>query len=119
MMRRDSTSGRHAIGCHAPCSVIHSSTSARALARAMPDSAARRWRNQPKPNIAVAHSSDGGVHLENRAAVADHDFAGEGEAAGIDFAGAGRVGGAQILRRDQQPVGFERQAAASAAPDGH
>ena len=53
-----------------------------------------------------AHSSDGGVDLERRAAVADHDLAGEGEAAGIDFAGAGRVGGAQVLRRDQQPVGL-------------
>ncbi len=47
-------------------------------------------------------------HLEWRAAVADHDLAGEGEAAGIDLAGAGRVGGAQVLRRDQQPVGAGR-----------
>ena len=58
------------------------------------------------------------LHLENRAAVADHDFAGEGEAAGIDFGRARGVGGAQILRRDQQPVGLERRAAASAAADG-
>ena len=50
------------------------------------------------------------LHLEDRTAVADHDFAGEGEAAGIDFAGAGGVGRAQVLRRDQQPVGLERQA---------
>ena len=61
MTRRDSTSGRQASGCHAPCNVIHSSIKARALARVMPDSAARRWRNQPKPNSAVAHSSDGGA----------------------------------------------------------
>ncbi len=61
MIRRDSTSGRHATGCHEPCSAIHSSTSARALARAMPDSAARRWRSQLKPKTSVAHSSDGGV----------------------------------------------------------
>src|SRR6185503_8429296 len=43
--------------------------------------------------------------LERRAAVADHDLAGKGEAAGIDFARAGAVGGAQVLRRDQQAVG--------------
>ena len=46
------------------------------------------------------------LDLERRAAVADHDLAGEGEAAGVDFAGAGRVGGAQVLRRDQQAVGL-------------
>ena len=49
--------------------------------------------------------------LERRAAVADHDLAGEGETAGVDFAGAGAVGGAQILRRDQQPVGLARDEA--------
>ena len=48
-------------GCQEPCSVIHSSTSARALARVMPDLAARRWRSQEKPSSAVAHSSDGGA----------------------------------------------------------
>ena len=56
-------------------------------------------------------------HLENGAAVADHDFAGEGETAGIDFARAGGVGGAQILRRDQQPVGFVRRKRPGAAAD--
>ena len=61
MMRRDSTSGRQASGCQEPCSAIHSSISARALARVMPDSAARRWRSQPKPNSAAAQSSDGGA----------------------------------------------------------
>ncbi len=86
--------------------MIHSSTSARALARVMPDSAARRCRSQPKPSSATAQSSDGGVDLERRAGVADHDLAGEDEAAGIDLAGAGGVGGAQVLRRDQQPVGL-------------
>ena len=49
------------------------------------------------------------LHFEDRAAVADHDLAGEGEAAGIDFGGARGVGGAQILRRDQEPVGLERR----------
>ena len=49
------------------------------------------------------------LHFEDRAAVADHDLAGEGKAAGIDFGGAGGVGGAQVLRRDQQPIGLERQ----------
>ena len=45
-------------------------------------------------------------HFKGRSAVADHDLAGEGETPGIDFAGAGGVGGAQILRRDHQPVGL-------------
>ena len=93
--------------------MIHSSTSARALARVMPDSAARRWRSQLKPSSAAAQSSDGGVTSNGERGVADHDLAGEDEAAGIDLARAGGVGGAQILRRDQQPVGragTERQA---------
>ena len=47
------------------------------------------------------------LHLEDRAAVADHDLAGEGEAAGIDFGGQRGVGRAQILRRDQEAVGLE------------
>ena len=37
--------------------------------------------------------------------MAGHDLAGEHEAAGIDFGGAGGIGGAQIMRRDDQPVG--------------
>jgi hypothetical protein len=53
-------SGCQPSACQPPCSDIHSSTSARALARVMPDSTARRWRSQPKPNKACAHSSDGG-----------------------------------------------------------
>ena len=61
MMRRAMISGCQATGSHAPCTVIHSSTSARALARVMPDSAARRWRSQPKPSRIAAHSSDGGA----------------------------------------------------------
>ncbi len=61
MMRRATISGRHAIGCQEPCSVIHSSTSARALARVIADSAARRWRSQPKPRRLSAHSSEGGT----------------------------------------------------------
>ena len=102
----------------APCSVIHSSTSARALARVMADSAARRWRSQPKPSSVVGPFVRRRLDLERRAAVADHDLAGEGEAAGIDFARAGRVGGAQVLRRDQQPVGVAGARSASAAADG-
>ncbi len=47
-------------------------------------------------------------HLEGRPAVADHDFAGERKPAGIDFAGAGCVGGAQILRCNDQAVGLAR-----------
>ena len=91
-----------------PCSAIHSSTSARALARVMAESAARRWRSQPKPSSDVGPFLRRRRHLERRAAVADHDLAGEREAAGIDFAGAGRVGGAQILRRDDEAVGLAR-----------
>ena len=48
------------------------------------------------------------LHFENRAPIANHDLAGEGETSGIDFAGARGVGGAQILRRDHQPVGLAR-----------
>ena len=59
-MRRAITSGRQATGPGALRGLIHSSTSARALARVMPKSAARRWRSQPKPSSATAHSSDGG-----------------------------------------------------------
>jgi hypothetical protein len=54
-------SGRQATVSDALCSDIHSSTSARALARVIPDSAARRWRSQPKPNSTSDHSSDGGI----------------------------------------------------------
>src|SRR5881227_2250244 len=60
MIRRASTSGRQASGCQEPCNEIHSSTSARALARVMADSAARKCRSQPKPSRPAAHSSDGG-----------------------------------------------------------
>ena len=106
MTRRATTSARQAIGSCELLSVIHSSTSARALARVMPDSAARRWRSQPKPSSATAQSSDGGGDLERRTGIADHDLAGEHEAAGIDLARAGRVGGAQVLRRDDEAVGL-------------
>jgi hypothetical protein len=61
MMRRATTSGRHAIALRAPLMPIHSSTRAQAFARAMADSAARRCRSHPKPNRAAAQSSDGGV----------------------------------------------------------
>ena len=42
--------------------------------------------------------------LERRAGIADHHLAGKDKASGIDFAGPGGVGGAQVLRRDQQVV---------------
>ncbi|GAA0008328.1 hypothetical protein BRDID11002_83350 [Bradyrhizobium diazoefficiens] len=45
------------------------------------------------------------LEIEDRAAVAIDDLAGEDEAAGIDLGGAGRVRGAQIMRRDDQAVG--------------
>ncbi len=45
------------------------------------------------------------LEVEDRAAVRGDDLAGEHEAAGIDFSGAGGVGGAQVLRRDEQPIG--------------
>ena len=50
-------------------------------------------------------------HFERRAAVANHHLAGESEAAGINLGRARGVGGAQILRRDHQAVGFGRQKA--------
>jgi hypothetical protein len=59
MMRRATISGCQATGCQLPWSVIHSSTKARALARLMVESAARRWRSQPKPSRTSAHSSEG------------------------------------------------------------
>ena len=61
MTRRATTSGRQASGSRELLSVIHSSTSARALARVMPVSAARRCRSQLKPSSATAQSSDGGA----------------------------------------------------------
>ena len=48
------------------------------------------------------------LEIEDRAAVAGHDLAGEHEAAGIDLGGAGGVGGTQVMRRDDQPVGAAR-----------
>jgi hypothetical protein len=61
MTRRATKSGRHASRWSSePCSAIHSPTSARALARVMVESAARKWRSHPKPSNWSAHSSDGG-----------------------------------------------------------
>jgi len=57
MMRRAVTSGRQQTESWERASVIHSSISARALARVMPDSAARRCRSQPKPYRPAAQSS--------------------------------------------------------------
>src|SRR6516164_6434058 len=49
------------------------------------------------------------LHFENRAPIAKHHFPGKGEASGINFRGAGRVGRAQVLRRDQKAIGLERR----------
>ena len=48
------------------------------------------------------------LELEDRAAMAGDDLAGEHEASGIDFGGAGGIRRAQIVRRDDQPVGAAR-----------
>src|SRR5262249_49687928 len=45
-------------------------------------------------------------HFKGRPAVANDDFAGESKMPSVNFAGAGCIGGAQILRRNQQTVGF-------------
>ena len=45
------------------------------------------------------------LEIEDRAAVAIDDLAGEDEATGIDLGGAGRIRGTQVVRRDDQPVG--------------
>jgi hypothetical protein len=60
MTRRASTSARQAILPACFCDASHSSTSERALARVMAESAARRCRSQPKPSRATSQSSDGG-----------------------------------------------------------
>ena len=43
-----------------------------------------------------------GLKLERRSALRLHQMAGEQEAATVDIGGIGRVGSAQILRRDEQ-----------------
>ncbi len=48
------------------------------------------------------------LELEDRAAVAGDDLAGEHETPGVDFGGAGGVRRAQIMRCDDQPVGAAR-----------
>ena len=48
-------------------------------------------------------------HLERRAPVADHDLAGKGEAAAIDFRRARRIGRAKVLRSNHKPVAAPRQ----------
>ena len=55
----------------------------------------------------------GRADVEGRFAARLHDMAGEGEAAAIDFHGDGRVGGAQIGRRDQELRARRRRAARS------
>jgi hypothetical protein len=59
MIRRAVTSGRLAAASPEFCNEIHSSTSARALARVIPESAARKWRSQLNPCSATDQSSDG------------------------------------------------------------
>src|SRR5665647_1833553 len=68
MTRRERISRRQPTGCQPPWMLIQSSISERALARVMVESAARKWRSQPKLNSITAHSSDGGV-VRNDAAV--------------------------------------------------
>jgi hypothetical protein len=48
------------------------------------------------------------LEIEDRAPMAGHDFAGKYEATGIDFSGAGGVGGAQIMWGDDQAIGAAR-----------
>ena len=117
-MRRATISGRQAIGCQPPCSVIHSSTSARALARVIAEFGRAQMAQPAEAEQRVGPFLRRRRHLERRAAVADHDLAGEGEPAGIDFARAGRIGGAQVLRRDHQPVGLAGQERPAATADG-
>ena len=73
----------------APCTVIHSSTSARALARRDGGFGGAQMAQPAEAEQAVRPFLRRRRDLERRAAVADHDLAGEGEAAGIDFARAG------------------------------
>ena len=64
MTRRPSTSARHAVELVRVWLPSHSSTSERALARVIAESAARRWRSQPKPSSAVSQSSDGAASVK-------------------------------------------------------
>jgi hypothetical protein len=48
------------------------------------------------------------LEIEDRAAVAGHDLAGENKSSGIDFGRAGGIGRAQIMRRDDETIGAPR-----------
>ena len=77
-----------------------SSTSARALARASASSAARKWRSQEKPVSERRQPATAASSAKGERPLRLDDFAGEGEIARVDLVGDGRVGGANVLRRD-------------------
>ena len=105
MMRRATRSGRQAsMLSRVPCSAIHSPTSARAFARVMVEVRGAQMAQPAEAEQLVRPFVRRRLDLERRASVADHDLAREGEAPRIDLARAGRVGGAQVLRRDQQAI---------------
>ena len=104
MTRRESVSGRQATASQRPCSVIHSSTRARALARVIAEFGSAQVAQPAEAEQVLGPLVRGRHHLEDGAAVAHHDLAGEGEAPAIDLGGAGRIGGAEILRRDDDAV---------------
>ena len=82
-----------------------SSTNACALAR---DSACQRRAGVEASRSHAAASlqaADGAGNGEGRIAVRVHHLAGQREMAGIDMLGSDRVGGANVLRRDQQALG--------------
>ena len=73
----------------------------------------RRFGRAQVPQPAEAEQAHcpffgGRSDLERRTRVADHHLAGECKTAGIDFTGPGRIGGPQILRRNDQPVRLAR-----------
>ena len=83
MMRRATISGRQAIRMSGALQRDpFVDQRAGVGARRCSDSAARRWRSQPKPCSVVGPFLGRRLDLERRAAVADHDLAGEGETAG-------------------------------------
>ena len=58
---------------------------------------------EPAEGMQLAQPVLGGrADVEGRFARRLHDVAGEGEASAVDFHGDGRVGGAEIRRRDQE-----------------
>ena len=70
--------------------------------------AAPRLRSQPKPCSSRSQAGIGRLDVEGRAAAQKGDRAGKPELAVLDLAPEARVGGAQVLRHDQQLVGGRR-----------